>query len=291
MSRLTIVLTLLVLYACKPVETENIHLNAFEYIPFEKVADLDKVVRETSGMTKDMETIWTQNDSGNPNEIYQIDLEGEIVNQVIINGTDNTDWEDLTSDSTHLYIGNFGNNVGQRKDLIIYGLPLDSLATTSADNELEINFSYADQVDFPGNYDHNFDCEAMVSYGDSLYLFSKSWKDQICMMYKLPKTSGNYTLTAVDQFNTKGVITGAALSPLQDRLCLVGYNFSGGVMDPFIWVYSNFEGDDFFGGDAVRYNLKSKRQMEAVEWVTDSLIYISAEHEGKGSPTLFKAKI
>jgi len=279
------------LIGCKSGDKENIQLTAFEFVPFEKIADLDSAIKETSGITKDGKTIWTLNDSGNPNEIYQFDMQGKILHRVEISGSTNTDWEDMTSDSTDLYIGNFGNNVGKRKDLKIYGVTLDSLASKSTEVELEISFSYAAQVEFPGNYDHNFDCEAMVSYGDSLYLFSKSWKDEICMIYSLPKMAGNFKLRAKDQFDSKGVITGAALSPLEDRLCLLGYNFTRGAFDPFIWIFSDFEGADFFGGQKIRYNLDSKRQMEAVEWVSDSTLYITAEEENRGSPSLFRMKI
>ncbi len=291
MKHLYYLVSICLLFSCKSRDSENIQLAAFEFIPFEKVTDLDSAIKETSGITKIDQTIWTLNDSGNPNDLFQFDMQGTILHQVEALGSTNTDWEDITSDSTHLYIGNFGNNLGQRKDLMIYALPIDSLTAESTEVDMQINFSYADQTEFPGSYDHNFDCEAMVSYEDSLYLFSKSWKDEICMIYRLPKTSGDFQLTAMDQFDSKGAITGAALSPRQDRLCLVGYNFTGGVFDPFVWIFSEYEGSDFFGGQKVRYNLDSKRQMEAVEWVSDSTLYITSEAENIGSPSLFKVQL
>ena len=276
------------LFGCKHEHIENVQLSAFSFIPFEKITNLSSTIEETSGITKDGEAFWTLNDGGNSNEIFKIDSQGKIIHRVKATGSKNTDWEELTADSTHLFIGNFGNNVGTRKDLKIYGLSLDSLSAKRAKVQVEINFNYTDQKVFPGTYDHNFDCEAMISYGDSLYLFSKSWKDEDCMIYRLPKSQGSYGLSAIDRFDTKGVITAAAISPKEDRLCLLGYNFTAGVFDPFIWIFSDFEGSDFFDGQSVRYNMDSKRQMEAVDWVDDSTLYITAEGEGAGSASLFK---
>ena len=274
--------------ACQLEVAADVEADEYESIDFVKLVDLHPSVRETSGMTKLGSDIWTHNDSGNPNEIYQLNLQGQLERKVLLKDAVNTDWEDMTSDGTHLYVGNFGNNLGARKDLNIYGISVGDLDTTQASVDKDINISYRDQTVYPGSYNHNFDCEAMISYGDSIYLFSKSFEDQFCMLYSVPKTSGSYELMPNDTFDTEGVITGAALSPSLDRLCLLGYNFNRGRFAPFIWLFSDYNSPDFFGGHAIRYNLGSKRQMEAVEWVSDSTIYITAESESLGSPSLFR---
>ena len=65
--------------------------------------------------------VWALEDSGNKNEIYGIDKEGKIVETVTLEGVKNTDWEDITADNEgNLYVGDFGNNDNERKNLAIY---------------------------------------------------------------------------------------------------------------------------------------------------------------------------
>jgi hypothetical protein len=41
--------------------------------------------------------------------------------KIKLNGVKNNDWEELTQDKTHFYLGDFGNNAsGNRTDLTIY---------------------------------------------------------------------------------------------------------------------------------------------------------------------------
>ncbi len=282
---------LLALAGCKPIETENMHLNAFDFLPFETVnGDLDLAIRETSGLAKDGLTYWTHNDSGNPSEIYQMSPDGEIQNKVRLGNYYNKDWEDMTIDDQYLYIGDMGNNFGNRTDLRILKVRLDSLASTRATVQDTIYFRFPGQKVFPGNYDHNYDCESVIAFGDSLYLFSKNWQDHACRLYRLPKTGGTYDAELIGDFNTQGIISSAALSPDGTKVALVGYNYSG-VMDPFIWIFSDFSGADFFGGNAIRYNLDMKRQTEAIEFADNSTLIITAEKGQTQAASLFRVKL
>ena len=74
-----------------------------------------------------------------------------------------------------------------------------------------INFSYTDQKDFEPNTNTNFDCEAMASIGNYLYLFSKDRGDLQTRCYKLPKDTGTYSIAPIATFNTDGKVTDATL--------------------------------------------------------------------------------
>lgn len=79
---------------------------------------LPQAVNETSGLIYWNGGLWTHNDSGNPPELYKLDtLSGQILQTIIISGVQNIDWEDIAQDETHIYIGDFGNNAGNRTDL------------------------------------------------------------------------------------------------------------------------------------------------------------------------------
>jgi len=284
-------LILLLCFSCKPIETESIHRDAFDYIDFEVINNkLDLDIRETSGIAKDAFTYWTHNDSGNPSEIHQISETGEIQNKVQLGDYYNEDWEDLATDDTYLYIGDFGNNFGSRKNLRVLKVEKDSLASTRAVVRDTINFIFPDQDIFPGNYEHNFDCESMIAFGDSLYVFTKNWENHACRMYSLPKTSGNYDARLVANFNTQGIVTSAAIAPNNEKVVLLGYNYTGDMF-PFIWVFSDFENADFFSGKSTRYNLDMKRQTEGIEFMNDSTLVITAEKGQTKAAAMFKVAL
>ena len=87
------------------------------------VASLDNDLKEASAieMVKGSNLLWIIEDSGNKNNIYGIDLKGNMIKNIDIDNAVNVDWEDLTSDSLgNLYIGDFGNNSKSRKHFTIY---------------------------------------------------------------------------------------------------------------------------------------------------------------------------
>jgi hypothetical protein len=70
-----------------------------------RIARLDDKIQETSGLSILNGKLYTFNDSGNDPELFEISkTSGEIVNTLKVNGK-NKDWEALTNDGTHFYIG------------------------------------------------------------------------------------------------------------------------------------------------------------------------------------------
>ena len=87
----------------------------------------DKVA-ETSGIVSsrlNKGLIWAINDSGNEAKIYLLNAKGEIINSWLINGSQNTDWEDLTiktdqqTGRSFLIIGDIGDNMAIRNHINI----------------------------------------------------------------------------------------------------------------------------------------------------------------------------
>ncbi len=95
------------------------------------------------------------------------------------------------------------------------------------------------------NWDsNNFDCESMIAGNDHLYLFSKNRGDQQSKLYSIPKEPGTYAAKLIDSFDSRGLITGAALDLETNMLALVGYTYKS--WQPFIWLLYDFENEDFF---------------------------------------------
>ena len=107
------------------------------------IAQIDTVVNESSGLIKAQEGgYWTNNDSGGKPELYRISEKGELLERRQLPETSNIDWEELASDSEgNIYVGDFGNNRMNRKDLKVYKIGRGRIET--------INFQYSDQQEFP----------------------------------------------------------------------------------------------------------------------------------------------
>jgi hypothetical protein len=116
---------------------------------FKEKFTLPNNVNETSGLLFFDGKIITHNDSGGEPNLYEIDsLTGSLLRTIAINNASNIDWEAITEDETHIYIGDIGNNSGNRQDLCIYKiLKTDYEKNTTVDAE-KISFSYEDQTDF-----------------------------------------------------------------------------------------------------------------------------------------------
>lgn len=243
------------------------------------VVELDNDLEENSGLAFFNNHLWTINDAGGEDKIYRIDtLTGEISKTVIIATADNTDWEDLAESPTHVFIGDFGNNDGDRTDLRIYRVSKSDLENNTVVNAELISFSFADQTDFePNNNDHNFDCEAFFFLGGYLHLFSKNWDDYKTKHYRIPATPGVYVAQIEETFNAQCLVTGADISP-DGTVALISYTNTGlNIM----WLLYDYQGTDFFSGNKRRVNLGNvllNGQTEGIVFSQDTWGYIGAEN-------------
>ncbi len=183
-------------------------------------------VNESSGLAPQqpgigLRTFLTHNDSGGRSTLFAVDSLGRLRGTYDL-PVPNRDWEDLAHDPTgHIYVGDFGNNANQRRDLAIYRLRLTDGPPYVVDT---IRFRYPDQTDFPPPRQRaNFDCEAFCWAHDSLYLFSKNRGEGPVVMYGLPAAPGTYVATRLDSLPLRGMVTGADISPDGRKLVLLTY--------------------------------------------------------------------
>lgn len=247
---------------------------------FKEKFELPSEVQETSGLLFFDGKIITHNDSGDDANLYEIDsLSGNLLRTININNATNVDWEDITEDDNHIYIGDFGNNLGTRTDLKIYKiLKSDYLNSNSVAAET-ITFSYEDQVDFTEPETHNFDAEAFAISDNSILIFTKNRGDLETNVYKIPKSIGNHSAIKVSSANIEGLITGATFNHGNFLLC--GYD---ATLIPFL-VHISFNrapGDDIFSSGFLKTSLATTLgQGSQVEGITSFEIgkyYISREH-------------
>ncbi len=273
--------------ACKsPGHEATTPQNDFIYAEASQARELDFHVKETSGLLQVRSGLWTINDSKNPGIIYHIDPStGNLLDQVDLK-TANTDWEDLAADSSFFYVADIGNNLGARQHLSIYRISLAVLEGAPLTKIDTINFSYPEQTSFPGNYNHNFDAEALIADDGGLFLFTKNWKNKRCKLYEIPNQPGTHDARFISEFNSQGLITAATKNPSTGEIYLLGYGYDG-KNTPFIWILSNFQKGDYFSGTKVRYNIKLNRQTEAIAVLANGTVVISAEQAKASAPGMW----
>ena len=269
--------------------TELYTVVEFPAIPA-KYCDLEEGMKETSGIIYSDGSVWTINDSGGEPEIYKIDkTTGTVVQKVIILNGSNRDWEDITQDDDFIYVGDFGNNDGNRSDLKIYKVAKSEI-TGKKKMEVKaeiIEFSYKDQQSLiENNRNHNFDCESMISFGDSLIIFSKNWADGKTRLYIMPKIPGQYQLDPIDTFDADGLVTGADYNKNSQKLVLIGYK----DRLPFIYYFIIFNGRKFESDRVYRFNLNKMKgsQTEGIAWLNDETIIFSTEQTKSFSQQVFE---
>ena len=209
---------------------------------------LNIAIKETSGLIKFGNLIYTHNDDTDLN-LYALDtITGAITQTHSLPAVVNTDWEEISQDSNYVYIGDFGNNVsGNRTDLHILKISKISLLTNSPVVDT-IYFSYSNQTNYTATSTNNtdFDCEAFIVTTDSIYLFTKQWVSNGTSIYSLPKQKGSYVANLKATLNVQGLVTGATLLQNKKIIALCGYS---SFIQPFIYLLYDYTGNNFVNGN------------------------------------------
>lgn len=252
-----------------------------------KYVTIDKALKEISGIEFDKNMkLWAINDGGDDAKLYQLDKNGAVEKTITVTNAKNIDWEDMTQDDFgHFFLGDFGNNENLRKWLTIYKIenPIDIKGeTTQAEI---IKFNYPEHKVFPPTATNKeFDVEAFVYYQKHLYLFTKNRTSPfngITTLYKIGDHAANFDAEKLSTFKTCTLaeklcwITSAALSPSRKRLALLD--------SQRIWLFENWQGDNFFSGDAYRIELGIVTQKEAITFYNeDYIVFTDEEFHGIG---------
>jgi len=239
-----------------------------------KIQTLSDTLREISGLTALNQSIYAINDSGNSADIFQIKKESPYLQKILKTNLVNRDWEAITTDGKDFYVGDIGNNLGNRKDLKVYRILVDndSLKIKSVQ---EIPFYYPEQTDFtPNNLRNNFDAESLTFVGDDLNLFTKEWQSKKITRYKINHHSTeNQPATKLEDYPLGYVATDAHF--YKGKLYVIGYTKSLRV---FLTIFDKDENGLFFSQKSKKIKLGSALsvgQLESVVALEDGLLLAS----------------
>lgn len=252
-------------------KTERLKLKKY------RISFLSDSLDETSGLTIINDRLFSFNDSGNSGDIFEIDLENPSrIKNTFATGLKNTDWEAISNDGKNFYIGEFGNNLGNRKDLKIYKIPFDG-KTIVKDSIQTIPFYYPEQSDFnKRNIKHNFDAEALFFLDNTLHILTKEWATNTVSHYIIDTASKeNQPAKKTESFDTGFVVTDASF--YDDKLYVVGYTKK---LKVYLMVFDKDKNENlFFTRTSKKYILGSALNVGQVEGITanENGLYISNE--------------
>ena len=227
-----------------------------------------KEVFESSGLALAQDSnFWTHADGGNQPVLYKINQAGKLLTTWPIPHATNLDWEDLAQDEKgNIYIGDFGNNQNDRRNLRIFRI------NSQRPNQVDtIAFTFADQNEFPPQKSNrHFDCEAFFYAEGNLYLFSKNrGTDKIVKLYKIPARPGLYVAPVHDSLRINNMITAADISPDGKTMALLGYGN--------IYLFRVNRGADFFSGNKYCLRIGKTGQAEALVFINNTDFIFSNE--------------
>ncbi len=254
--------------------------NYFVSFPKEKhEVSLPETLRETSGLEYDNGRLWSFNDSGGDAVLYSFKPDDYVnYKEYLIQGAENIDWEDITLDEKFFYIADVGNNYGTRDTLTIYKVAKSALSSEQKIYPEIIQFVYPEKPPEFSNCSKNpFDCEAIISLGDSLWVFTKDWQNKTSLIYSVGKSPGFYQAELSVQIDPEMLVTGSYFDSKDSMIYLIGYrNFI-----PSLVIYKLMQDHDMERIARVNYLNRPGLQTEGIIGNHQGQLYFSFEKSRK----------
>lgn len=246
--------------------------------------------KEVSGIVASRQwpgVFWVHNDSGDETRVYPVDRSGRLIRSarpadrpgVFVAGIANSDWEAIAlDDSGHLIVADVGNNSNARRDLALHYViePEPTSGFTTALRSVFVR--YPEQTSWPAPArDFNYDCEAVFTKGDTVYLITKHRSDTRARLYRLddPAAGRVNVLTRLGDVDLGGQARAADASRDGRRLAVLTYTA--------VWVFEAASpgGDDWFSGSAKRLPFTGIPGAEGIAFDGADTLLVAAE-EGNG---------
>jgi hypothetical protein len=254
----------------------------------------DPGISESSGLAASRRNpglLWTHNDSGDEPLVYCIDLKGAPCGVWRVTGAEAWDWEDMAAGpgprpgEPYLYLGDIGDNLDQRTEIIVYRIPEPAVAAGGAAVATRAAPAASAPAEalklrFPDG-PHNAEALAVHPTTGDLYVISKD--AQAARVYKaaapLEASSKATTMTQVGTIRlgsgTRGLeqVTGADISPDGRRAALStyaqGYELEAPAGGPFDDIWSQPPAPVALGlrlqGESIAYRLDGKALLTTSE--------------------------
>ncbi|AWM14159.1 hypothetical protein DI487_10075 [Flavobacterium sediminis] len=254
----------------------------------ETVASFPKELKELSGIIEIENKLYLVEDSNNEAVIWVFHTDGTLSGKIEVKGFENRDWEALTRDEEgNLYIGDFGNNDSDRKDLRILKINKKELNRNEVVPSQVTTFNYPEQKHFPPKKKKkSFDAEAFIVKGDVFWLFTKN-KNGISHVYQIPNRPGNFKAILTDTLalsvkDKPVMVTDAAFNTRTQTLVLLGHSV----------LFTMQLKTDRFPSEAVTSTVKlNTSQKEGICFGSNETLFMVDERVKKKGGNLYRLKL
>ena len=248
----------------------------------EHFAVMPEVVNECSGFIFKNHGMVVINDGGSGPLLYFLNREGTDTSSIVkIEDATNVDWEAISEFENEWIVGDFGNNVGKRKDLSIYHIDKENYKVTD-----KITFSYPEQIDFESTM-HNFDCEGMVVMDGSYYLFTKNRGNKNSNIYSSPLHQSEFTF--IDSIPVPGMVTDAYFHKESNKIILLCYNYGlGGFKGSLVIVDPSPAG---IFKVIKTFDIEFREQFEAITLLEGNTFLIGSENGFAKGGNIYKVNL
>ena len=241
-----------------------------------------KLVPECSALWASQQNpgvFWTLSDSGNKTEIIPVRSDGSTAvwgaKGIPIKGSKNYDWEALTGDAEgNMIVADVGNNISNRRQLNLYLFKEPSAQNPEVAEVKTISFIWPDQKEFP-DPELKHDCESVFKIKGNIYFLTKHRRDTFTEFWRIdiPQANQPAQLTKIAQFDAKGMVTDASVSPDGKSLAILTYRA--------VWVITlPVAGENIFNGLMVYAPLSPpvlSWQIEGCAWLDTKTLLVGSE--------------
>jgi hypothetical protein len=246
---------------------------------------------EASGMVVSRSNpglIWVHNDSGDKSRLFLIDTNGRHYGIFNVVGTKNRDWEDIAigpgpeRGKNYIYIGDIGDNIGNREIKQIYRVPEPDLKAMQLPADRKIRGAETISFRYP---DGNRDAETLIvdPFTRDIYVVSKREPMVHVYLAKYPQPVNEIiTLEHVATLDIS-IATGGDISSNGREILIRTY------ADIYYWVRKNSEPlAETFKREPKRLPYEMEPQGEAIAWKVDGSGYFTlSEKIGEPMPVLY----
>lgn len=219
---------------------------------------------------------WVHNDSGDKSQIYLINLSGELVATLLVDGV-NRDWEDITLGDGYIYVGEIGDNRAVYPNKKVYRIREPKLNTEKLGQVIEaedvevMTFNFADR---------QRDCETLMFDPLTKKLVFVTKREYNILLYSTeftPNSGGEIIELTPEATLRITQATGGDISSDGDKILIKNY---GKI---YYWLRANGEAlSEVLAKDPVDLLYNPEPQGEAICWGEGDDHFFTISEKSKG---------
>jgi hypothetical protein len=259
--------SIILITACQEKEVTGTPLQPqFDSVPTAHI--VKPLIQEASGIADSKmvpHTLWVQEDSGNPPQLYSLNYNGTVRKTVFIKGATNRDWEDLARAGDTLYVADIGDNNQVFSEYTIYKFAEPQTNVDTVRQFKTIRFRYADKA-------HDAEALLVDTVTNAIYIITK--RDKVSLVFKIENPStGLNTAIQVGQLTYNNVVS-ATLSPDGSEVLVKTYTTI------FRYIRGKLSIEAALQGTPMSLSYVLEPQGEAITFATDNSGFFTLSEKG-----------